>query len=108
MDIDEILKFSHYGEEREVNAKDEELQIFEILKELVGNDLELEAKSSSYVTAVFHEWDLARFKFTKRAKWIAFPTAEVGYPKHYIESPEDVRNFPGLLQESLDIIYKFI
>lgn len=101
------LKFSHYGELREVNATDEELMIFEALKEATGRDLRLVRRSDSYVTAVLGEWDLVRFKYTNRAKWVAFPAAEVGPPKHRITSPEEAVSFTELIDNSLVTIDKF-
>lgn len=68
------LNFAHYGEEREIDATDEELQIFDIIKETTGCDeLELVRKSNNYVSAVIGLTDVARFKFTKKAKWIQLP-----------------------------------
>lgn len=101
-----MIKFQNYGQLRDVNATDGELAIFELLQSLVPN-IELVRRSDSYVTALLGEWDLARFKFTDRAKWIAFPTAEAGQVKHRIASPEDVRAFPELINESLAIIKKY-
>lgn len=101
------INFANYGQERDVNATDEELKIFEALKETTGRDLRLVRKSDSYVTAVLGEWDLARFKYTQRAKWISFPTAEVGPPKHKIASPGDAAGFADLITESLAVIDKY-
>ena len=101
------INFANYGQERDVNATDEELKIFEALKEATGRDLRLVRKSDSCVTAVLGDWDLARFKFTSRAKWIAFPTAEVGPPKHKITRPEDAAGFADLIAESLAVIDKY-
>ena len=69
------IKFANYGQERDVNAADEELKMFDVLKEATGLDLRLTRKSDSYVTAMYNDWDLARFKFTPRAKWIFPATA---------------------------------
>lgn len=101
------INFANYGQERDINATDEELKIFEALKELTGRDLRLVRKSDSYVTAVLGEWDLARFKYTQRAKWVSFPTAEVGPPKHRITHPEEAVSFTDLIAESLAIIDKY-
>ena len=97
------IKFSNYGQERDVNATDEELKIFDA----TGRDLCLVRKSDSYVTAVLGEWDLARFKFTQRAKWVSFPTAEVGPPKHKITRPEEAAGFADLIADSLAVIDKY-
>ena len=101
------IKFANYGQEREINATNEELKIFEALKEATGRDLRLTRKSDSYVTAALGEWDLARFKFTQRAKWVSFPVVEVGPPKHKITLPEDAVGFADLIAESLAVIDKY-
>ena len=101
------FKIANYGQERDVNATDEELKIFEALKEVTGRDLRLVRKSDIYVTAAIGEWDLARFKFTQRAKWVSFPTAEVGPPKHKITCPEEAANFADLITDSLAVIDKY-
>ena len=101
------IKFTNYGQERDVNATDEELKIFEALREVAGRDLRLVRKSDSHVTAVLGEWDLARFKFTQRAKWLSFPTVEVGPPKHKITRPEEAAGFADLIAESLAVIDKY-
>ena len=101
------IKFANYGQQRDVNATDEELKIFETLKEATGRDLRLVRKSDSYVTAMLGEWDLARFKFTQRAKWVSFPTVEVGPPKHKITRPEEAANFTDLIADSLAVIDKY-
>ena len=102
------IKFSNYGQDREINATDEEVKIFEAIKSTTGrDDLCLVRRSDSYVTAVLGEWDLARFKYTQRAKWIAFPTVEVGRPKHRITHPDEAVNFAELIADSLAHIDKY-
>lgn len=102
------IKFANYGQERDIDATDEEVKIFDALREATGReDLRLVRKSDSYVTASLGDWDLARFKYTKRAKWIAFPTVEVGPPKHRIVHPDEAVSFTDLLTESLARIDKF-
>lgn len=101
------VKFANYGQERGLDATDGEIKIFETLINMTGLDcLKMVRKSDSYVTAIYRGWDLARFKYTQRAKWIAFPTVEVGPPKHRIVNPEDVTAFGELLTKSLEIIEK--
>ena len=100
------IQFANYGQERDINATEEELKIFELLKEATGRDLHLVRRSDSYVTAVFKGWDLARFKYTPRAKWIAFPTVEVGPPKHRITNPDEAVRFTDLIAETIAIIEK--
>ena len=75
------IKFSHYGEERDINLNDEEIQavklIFEMLEDTVINleKLEVTRKSESYATIVLRgkdwDFDFVRFKFTDKTKWIA-------------------------------------
>ena len=102
------IKFTNYGQEREVNATDGEIEIFETIRETTGREgLRLTRKSDSYVTAMLGEWDLARFKYTPRAKWVSFPTAEVGPPKHKITHPEEAAGFADLIAESLAVIDKY-
>lgn len=106
------IKFANYGQDRDLNCTDEEAQIFGALREyfksvgLDPDELSLARRSDSYVTAVFHDWDLARFKFTTRAKWIAFPSVEVGPPKHRISTPSEAVSFADLLTESMRVITK--
>ena len=106
------IKFANYGQDRDLNCTDEEAQIFGALQEyfqsinLDPNQLHLVRRSGSYVTAVFRGWDLARFKYTPRAKWIAFPSVEVGPPKHRISTPDEAVSFADLLTESIRVITK--
>lgn len=102
------IKIANYGQDRDVNATDEEIKIFEALQAATGRpDLRLVRRSDSYVTAALGDWDLARFKYTPRAKWIAFPTVEVGPPKHRITHPGEAVNFAELITESLAHIDKY-
>lgn len=106
------IKFANYGQDRDLNCTDEEAQIFGALQEyfqsinLDPNQLHLVRRSDSYVTAVFRGWDLARFKYTPRAKWIAFPSVEAGPPKHRISTPSEAVSFVDLLTESIRVITK--
>lgn len=101
------IKFADYGQMRDVNATAEEIRIFELLKETTGRELELVRRSDSYVTAVLGEWDLTRFKYTQRAKWVSFPAVEAGAPKHKITTPEEAVSFADLMAESLAVIDKY-
>ena len=68
------VQFANYGQNRDVNATDEEARIYEQLRAISGaEDLELVRRSDSYVTAAIGDTDVARFKYTARAKWIRFP-----------------------------------
>ena len=100
------LEFQHYGEERERIATEDELEIFDIVKELAArDDVDLVRKSDNYVTAVIGDWDLARFKYTPRAKWIMFPCLDS--EKRKIESPDDVREYTEEVAESIAYIQKY-
>lgn len=102
------INFADYGQERERIATETEIQMFDILKEMTGaDDLELVRKSDNYVSAVIGDWDLARFKYTNRAKWISFPLTEHGTEKLRIDAPEDIRRFAILAENSLATIRKY-
>lgn len=102
------LNFAHYGEERDVNATDGEIQMFGIICDMFrqnGYDpeqLDLVRKSNDYVAAAIGDFDVARFKATERAMWIVFPAAENGAVKHRMESVEEVYDFGQLLETQID------
>lgn len=98
------IKFANYGQVRDVDATPEELQIFALVRNAVDAPVELVRRSDSYVTVAVGDWDLARFKFTSRAKWILFPILERPNEKHKITEPEDVVGFAELMNESLSHI----
>ena len=75
------LKFGDYGQSRELDATPGELKVFETIRNILSDDgadvshLFLIRKSSNYVSAVLSfgdkgPYDLARIKYTDRAKWI--------------------------------------
>ena len=98
------VNFANYGQTRDVNATPEELRIYELIADLVDAEVELVRRSDSYVTAAVGDWDLARFKFTNRAKWILFPILERSNEKHKVGQPEDVLGFVDIMTESLSHI----
>lgn len=108
------LNFAHYGEERDVNATDEEKQIFAIVREMFqakGYDpeqLDLVRKSKDYVAAAIGDDDLARFKATDRVTWIVFPWAETGAVKHRMESVTEVYDHAALLDAQIEAMSKFL
>lgn len=76
------LKFANYGQSRDVNCTEHECEIYDIIRSIC-DDVNLESdyiklmrKSDSYVSVVmpssqgYGEMDLARVKYTDRAKWI--------------------------------------
>lgn len=105
------LDFAHYGDDRPVEATDEELQIFEELQGLVASKvlpapLVLVRRSDNYLTAAVGEWDLARFKYTDRAKWLMYPSAEHSV-KHKLGAVDDMHEYDDLLDVSVDRIIKY-
>lgn len=101
------IKFANYGQRREINATDGELEIFELLRDVSGLDLELVRMSDNYVTAKAGVCDFARFKFTPRAKWILFPLMELGSTKHRIGSPQEIKGFTDLISGSIEAVRKY-
>jgi len=93
------ITFAHYGETREVDATESEAEIYQTIKSLLNDMgcntdcLSLVRKSDSYVSAVMESsgdyglMDLARFKFTDRAKWIKLGP---NFDKVALKSTEDV------------------
>ena len=94
------LEFQNYGQTRELNCTDGELLIYDaVIKALsdAGLDtscMKLVRKSNDYVSACMQSsnegyglMDVARFKFTDRAKWIKTGSS---FAKTKIEAPEDV------------------
>lgn len=103
--MSDLFNFANYGQERERIATETELEIFEIIKSVTGrDDLQLVRKSPDYVTALLGDWDLARFKYTTRAKWIVLPVIEAGSKKHRFNTPGDVAAFADQLKASVEHI----
>lgn len=97
------LAMSHYGEERELDCTDGEIAIFEHLCKLYpGKNIRLVRVSKDYVTAKYRAFDLARFKWTDRAKWIMFPTYEFKAKRNYITSVSDIDAYKNILDASIE------
>ena len=98
------------GGPRDLVCTEEERQIFEVIKSIFldydpdENALELMRLSDNYLTAKYGEWDLARFKYTIRSKWILFPAIESSSERHLISSADDVKKYADLLAESFAYI----
>lgn len=94
------IEFSNYGQVRETDATPEEKEIFLTICAIVSaagqdpNEISLVRKSSGYVSAVIGQTDVARFKFTGRARWIMFPYSGTDKDKRAISAPEDVQQWP--------------
>ena len=100
--------FSNYGQEREINANPEELQIADwILARFPDADLRLVRVSKDYLTLKQNEWDIVRFKYTKRAKWLMFPTIEAKQVKHYIEDLNETENYVAAISDSIEHAKKY-
>lgn len=115
--VSEIIKNSfsvqYGGKEKALECEPEEEEIFNILcsmfEELGRNPEKLDfvRLSDNYVSAKIDEWDLARFHWGPRSKWIQFPTIEASKVKHKIKTPEEVEQFSELLQKSVEHIAKY-
>lgn len=100
------MKISHYGEERDLICTEEERQIYNLVcNEFPEEDLRLVRASENYVTIRSGDWDVARIKYTNRAKWLMFPTIESA--KHEIEAPEDVEDFFAAIHDSIEHINEY-
>lgn len=97
------LQFAHYGEERDVDATEEEQAIFDHLISILDENgcetdlIRLVRRSSNYISASIDETDVARFKYTKRAKWILFPST--GNDKVQLEST-DLQDLTEMIMDS--------
>lgn len=103
------LKFANYGQKRDVNATEAELDIFHIIRSVCdddncdANNIELKRKSDNYVSAVmpsskgYGDMDLARFKYTDRAKWIKLAP---DFEKIPLTSTEDVAKIADFVRNA--------
>ena len=103
---------SNYGQERDLKCTEQEREIFDIIRSLCDDEnldsdnIKLMRKSGSYVSAVmpssqgYGEMDLARIKFTDRAKWIKLAP---DFDKVTISDPEDVAK----MDEDVRAAYRF-
>lgn len=93
------VQFTHYGEERELQATDGELAIFSALIDIIEaaglktDQICMTRKSDNYLTATLGPIDIARFKWTDRAKWIQLPYAVDGKTKHPLTGPSDLKQY---------------
>lgn len=102
-----------YGHERDLICTEEERAVYNNIKRILTSvnvdvsPLQLVRVSDNYVTAKYGEWDLARIKYTNRAKWILFPVIEMQKDKHAIEDPDDVLRFQQIIIDSVSHIVKY-
>lgn len=97
----DTIKIAGVYDYPEINPTDGEKQIFEYIKALCPL-AEFVRKSSEYVSAQYIETDIARFKFTERAKWILLPYMQ-NNKKRRIEKAEDLEQFKDEIIKSYDI-----
>lgn len=109
----ETFSFSlaNHGQDRELICTEPEREIYEIIVSLAGESLldpdvlRLTRVSDNYISIVmdssqnYGAMDVARFKYTNRAKWIKFGPR---FNRIDIERPEDVSEY----QEELVAAYK--
>ena len=103
---------ANYGQDRDLSCTEAEAEIFHIIRSRLDDMnyntdyLKLVRKSDSYVSAVmdsgsdYGEMDLARFKYTDRAKWIKICP---DFDKIELKDVEDVTK----LSEALFAGYSF-
>lgn len=80
------LSVSLIGADKDLDLNENEAMLASTIIEALINEgvnsdrLDMVRKSNDYATVVYHgcEWDsdLARFKFTERAKWVSVPIPE--------------------------------
>lgn len=93
------MKFTNYGQERELSCTEEEREIYDIIRSVCDDEnlesdyLKLIRKSDDYVSVVlpssqgYGDMDVARIKYTNRAKWIKLAPA---FAKVKLTDTEDV------------------
>lgn len=101
-----MLEFAHYGEERELNATPEELQIAEFVSGLFEG-AELVRVSPSYITVKKGDWDVIRIKYSDRARWVKIPIVDPGSTKRRLESVGDVEQFKDDILKALEHIARY-
>lgn len=105
-----MIEFANYGQERDLICTEEERAVFKEIERICSGmelpgPLRLVRVSDNYVTAKIGDWDLARIKYTNRAKWIVFPTKSTD--KNRIGAPEDAPLFADQIAASVEHIRKY-
>lgn len=103
------VSMAHNGEQRDLVCTEEERMVFDELVQICsGQDLPEQLRlvrvSDNYVTARIGDYDLARFKYTNRAKWISFPLVPPGSEKHRFEDVQDIQDMTALVLKSLEAV----
>ena len=101
------VSFGNYGNERDLVCTEEERIIFRIINYICSENnldivpLRLTRVSDNYVSTVmdsdnYGAMDLARIKYTNRAKWIKigpeFKKADISRPEDVLKMADDVVN----------------
>lgn len=95
-----VIQFANYGQAKDENPTLHEAELFELIRQAIKDNnrdpdaLQIVRKSSGYLTAAIDDFDVCRFKFTDRARWIQFPYNRDNKEKRYIEDvalmPDDI------------------
>lgn len=89
---------AHYGEERELDATPEEMEIANYIMSLCPVSHVVRV-SKDYITVKCEETDICRIKYTDRAKWIIFPYLE-NKEKRRLSFLEELPSFDDAIAES--------
>lgn len=106
--MNDFLRFGNYGQERDLICTEEERIIFRIILKICDDNgldvspIILIRRSDNYVSVVmdsgsdYGPMDLARIKYTNRAKWIMlgpdFKKVNLSRPEDVSDMAEDVVN----------------
>lgn len=90
--------FAHYGEERELNATQDQLTIAEHIQSLCPTS-RLVRVSDDYLTIKCVDTDICRFKYTDRAKWMMFPYLK-DKTKRRFSTLDELPSFDEAIRES--------
>lgn len=86
----------------DINAAPEDLFIYDHIKALCPS-AELVRMTDAYLTVRAGEFDLVRFKYTDRAKWVNIPLLDLGKVKRRFERLEDIKQFDADIIKAYEI-----
>lgn len=110
--MSELLNMGNFGQERDLVCTEEERNIYMIISNICEENkldasvLRLTRRSDNYVSVVmdsgsgFGAMDMARIKYTNRAKWVKFAP---DFKKVNLSRPDDVSN----MAEDVLVAYRF-
>lgn len=103
------LEFAHYGEERDLDATDEEIAIAEMFIAMLPSPegCRIVRKSDAYITVECGVSDLARIKCTEKARWVNLPIVDLGKVKRRFDDVSDVGQFKDDIIRSYEKIKQF-